>query len=68
MSDLKQELKSYEEGLVDLQTQLNENTQQIQQLQQQRQQIVNKMIGTNASIVLLQRLVKESKEVKKRAT
>ena len=65
MKNIKKELKQHREGMDALQAQLNKTNQQIQLLQQQRQQIINKMIGTNANIVLLQRLVEESKEVKK---
>lgn len=68
MVDLKKELKNYKNGLNELQDQLNKTNQQMQLLQQQQQQIINKIIGTNANVVLLQRLVEESKEVKKCAT
>ena len=62
---IKKELKEHEKGMESLQKQLNEANQAIQVLRDKRQQIINRMIGTNANIVLLQRLVKESKEVKK---
>jgi len=59
---IKEELKEHKKGIESLRNQLNETNQQIQILQQKRQEIINRMIGTNANIVLLERLVKEPKK------
>ena len=65
MLNPEKELQQYKSGLGELQTRLSEIATQIQTLEKEKAEIINKIIGTNANIVLLQRLVKESKEVKK---
>jgi len=62
--NLKKELGQYKQGIRELSEEANKIGRQIQVLQQRRQQIINEMVGTNANIVLLERLVKESKEKK----
>jgi len=54
----EKELQQYKSGLGELQTRLSEIATQIQTLEKEKAEIINKIIGTNANIVLLQRLVK----------